>query len=330
MDVLLTRYNSPQPLRNMPRSTRTPIAAVFLAALSGAVMAAALAQQKAALPDGVDSTLVEYASPLGREFRSIPDTGGLVATAEKELQNNRKHPGMWLKLAQAQAAVWQDREAVITLTHAIEIAPDNQALYTERGHRELALREFARAVADLKRAVSLDDKSVEAYYHLGLAYYFQGEFKEAAATFSKAVDFAPNTDNRINSTNWLYASLRRANEPEAASKALAAITPDMQATEPHTAFYLDLVRFFQGNKTESVVVPPPPAPGAPDIEPELRYDTIAYGVGNWHLYNGEPGKARDYFERIMKGRVWITWGFVGAEMELLRMRTSGSKSPAQR
>lgn len=263
---------------------------------------------------------LECTSLLGRKLYSLPDKDGLVAAAEKELRGDQKHPGLWLKLAQAQAAVWQDREAVATLAHALQLAPNNPALYTERGHRELPLRDFDAAETDLKRAVALDGKNVEAHYHLGLAYYFRAEFDKAASAFQNAVDAAPNTDSLINSTNWLYASLRRANKPDEAAKALAKITPEMNNTEPHTAFYLTLVRFFQGKVNESDAVPEPPAPDNTNTETELKFDTIAYGVGNWHLYNGETAKAKEYFERVVKGRVWITWGFVGAEADLAGLR----------
>ncbi len=56
----------------------------------------------------------------------------------------------------------------------------------------------------------LDPKDMAAYYHLGLAHYFLGEFGEAADAFGHAVETAPDNDERINSINWLYAALRRA------------------------------------------------------------------------------------------------------------------------
>jgi tetratricopeptide (TPR) repeat protein len=222
-----------------------------------------------------------------------------------------------LKLALAQSSVRQYREAVETCTRGLAIAPANADLYLERGHRELGLREFTRARADLQQAVKLDPKKIDAYYHLGLAHYFLGEFAASAEAFGHAVELAPTDDSRINSSNWLYASLRRAKKPDEAAKALARITPEMKHTEPHSYFYLSLVRFFQGNMTEADAVPPPPS-SAEDVEAELRFDTVAYGVGNWHLYNGHRAKAQEYFRRIATGQVWITWGFIGAEAELVR------------
>jgi tetratricopeptide (TPR) repeat protein len=270
------------------------------------------------------SQTLQITSPLGTKFYSLADEKGVVAAAQKSVAADPKNPELLLKLAQAQASVWQDREAVETCSRALAIAPDNADLYLERGHRELPLREFARARADLERAVALDPKKVDAYYHLGLALYFLGEFAPSADAFRRAVELAPDTDSRINSTNWVYAASRRANQRQEAASAIAQITPQMKNTAEHTQFYLNLVRFFQGAMTEAQALPPEPPPGNTDTEAELRFDTVAYGVGNWHLYNSDTAKAQEYFRRIVKGHVWITWGFVGAETELAK---TGNKRP---
>jgi len=262
----------------------------------------------------------QVTSPNGTKFSSLPDEKGTVPAAEKALAADPQNPDLLLKLAQAQIAVWQDREAVATLSRALAVSPNSAALYTERGHRELPLREFAKARTDLARAVELDPKRMDAYYHLGLANYFLGDFDQAADAFRHAVEFAPDDDERINSTNWVYAALRRANKPEEAAKAAAVITPAMKNTAGHTLFYLHLVRFFQGALPEREALPPEPPAGNTDQETELRFDTVAYGIGNWHLYHHEPAVAADYFRRVAKGHVWVTWGFIGSEVELQRMK----------
>lgn len=275
----------------------------------------ALALAASALPA---QPALEVTSPLGTKFYALADDKGTVAEAEKRLAADPKNPELILKLALAQSAVREYRESVATCTRALAIDPQNAALLTERGHREVGLREFTRARADLAQAVKIDPQNMAGYYHLGLAHYFLGEFAAAGNAFRHAVEVAPNTDERINATNRAYASLRRANKPEEAAKAIALITPDMKNTEPHTFFYLSLVRFFQGKMSEADAVPPQPPANNTDQEAELRFDTVAYGVGNWYLYNGNPAKAQEYFKRIVKGNVWLTWGFIGAEVEVAK------------
>jgi tetratricopeptide (TPR) repeat protein len=254
-------------------------------------------------------------TPQVGKFHSLPDPKGTVAAARKNAAADPKNAALLLKLAQAQIAVWEDKEAVQTLTRAIALSPNDAELYTERGHRYLPLRDFHKARADLQKAVALNPKNMAAYYHLGLSHYFLNEFSDAADAFAHAVATAPNTDERINSTNWLYAALRRAGKTAEAEKALLAVPPSMTNESPHTKFYLNLVRFFQGTMTEAEALPPEPPPSNTDQEVELPFDTVAYGIGNWYLYNGNPAKAKEYFRRVTKGHVWVTWGFIGSELE---------------
>ena len=82
-------------------------------------------------------------------------------------------------------------------------------------------------------------------------------------------------------------------------------------------FLLQSDSVFSEGKGEGEVLPPVPA-GAADMESELRFTTIAFGIGNWYLANGDKAKAREYSERIMKGKAWGVCGIgggVGADGE---------------
>jgi tetratricopeptide (TPR) repeat protein len=265
-------------------------------------------------------TKYETTSVLGRKYYSLPDAKGTVAAAEKALASDPKNVDLLVKLAKAQAGVWESNEAVATYTRLLAIQPANADFYTERGHRHLPLRNYALALADLNKAAALHSKNPDTYYHLGLAHYFLGEFGAAADAFGQAVALAPDTDSRINSTNWQYASLRRAKKTAEAAQLLATITPEMKNKAPHTYHYLSLVRFFQGVMKESAALPAEPPAGNTDQETELAFDTVGYGIGNWYLYNNQPAKAKEYFQKVAKGHVWVTWGFVGSETELARMK----------
>jgi len=263
---------------------------------------------------------LEVTSALGRKFYSNPDDQGTVAAAEKALAADPKNPDLILKLALAHSGVREYLEAVAICTRGLRIAPQNADLLLERGHREVGLRKFADARADLAKAAKLDPNKIDVHYHLGLAHYFTGEFAEGADAFHHEVDLAPNLDARINATNWWYASLRRAGKKEEADKAIATITPDMKNSGAHTFFYLSLVRFFQGRMPESDAVPPRPPAGNKDDETELKFDTVGYGVGNWYLYNGNKAKAQEYFGEVVKGNVWMTWGYIGSELEVAKAK----------
>ena len=90
---------------------------------------------------------LQLTSPLGVRFYSQPDQKGAIAVAQKNLAADPKNVALVLKLAMAEASVWEYREAVATCTGALAMAPDNADVLLERGHRELGLREFEHARA---------------------------------------------------------------------------------------------------------------------------------------------------------------------------------------
>jgi tetratricopeptide (TPR) repeat protein len=261
----------------------------------------------------------EVTSALGRKLYALPDDES-VTTARKKLAADPKNVALVLALSKAEAGRRQYKEAVATCTKGLSAEPKDADLYVERGHRELGLREFRLAMQDLKRATELAPENLDAHYHLGLAHYFLGEFSAAAASFEAARALAKNNDSLIDTSNWLYVSLRRASQEAKASEVLARITPDVKNTEPHLYFYLSLLHFYQGKLGEKEVLPPPPAK-PDDVEAELSFNTVSYGVGNWHLYHHrEIPQAMQLFSEVVKGEAWNSWGFIGSEVELARTK----------
>jgi tetratricopeptide (TPR) repeat protein len=242
-----------------------------------------------------------------------------VVDARKSLAADPKNVELVLRLSKAEAARRQYREAVVTSTHGLAFAPRNAELYLERGHRELGLRQFDLARKDLERVAQLSPKLLDAHYHLGLAHYFLGDFDNAAASFERARSLAKNNDSLIDCSNWLYVSLQRAGKAQEAEQVLSRITPDVKNTEPHLYFYLRLLHFYQGRLTEESVLSPPPARPT-DLEGELAFNTVSYGVGNWRVYHHNRSDAVSLFQSVVKGEAWNSWGFIGSEMELLRVK----------
>lgn len=260
---------------------------------------------------------LETTSLLGRKLYALPDDDGAIRAAQKKLAADPKNVALMLQVSKAQAAKRQYREAVATCTQGLAVAPDSAPLLLERGHRELGLRNFSAALTDLQRAVQIDPKQLDEYYHLGLAHYFLRQFDAAGEAFQKALGLATAPDSVIDCSNWLYVSLRRAGKKEEAAAVLTRITPDLKNTEPHLLFYLRLLHFYQGTITESEILPAKPI-DANDVEGELAFDTTGYGVGNWHLYNGQPEQAQPLFKSVVTGNAWNSWGFIGSEVELTK------------
>lgn len=301
-----TQHNS-----QWKRELRFRVWVVCLMALSGLT---GLSQAQTGNTHGA----LEVTSGLDRKLFALPDDQSVI-DARKALASEPKHVERVLALSKAEASRRQYQEAVATSTQGLAFAPNDADLYLERGHRELGLREFGKARRDLEQATRIAPQMLDAWYHLGLSHYFVGEFDQAAAAFGKARDLAKSDDSLIDCSNWLYVSLRRAGKEQEAAEALARITRDVKNTEPHLFFYLRLLHFYQEKLTEQEVLPPPPA-GRDDLEGELSFNTVTYGVGNWRLYHGDRAGATELFRKVVEGEAWNSWGFIGSEAELLGAR----------
>jgi tetratricopeptide (TPR) repeat protein len=250
----------------------------------------------------------EVVSPLGARFYSKPDEKHAIAEAEKQLAADPTNVDRLIALGRAQVGVWRLRDAIDTFSRAIKLAPDNARLYRLRGHRYISSRQFDKAVADLERAAKLSDREFDIWYHLGLAYYLKRDFARAADAYTRARDAGTKDDNIIAASNWLYASLRRQKKSAEAARALERIKPDMNVQEDK--MYFALLLFYKGLKQESEVLHPQLT--------DMEAATVGYGIGNWHLYNGRPARARQVFQNIVAGKEWAAFGFISAEAELAR------------
>jgi tetratricopeptide (TPR) repeat protein len=198
------------------------------------------------------------------------------------------------------------------------------------------VRELDRAAKDLERATALtrgkpDEVEPDGQpnarnmpigtlqsniaYHLALAYYLKGDFARAVPVYRREIAKARNDDRIVSTAHWLYMSLRRLGRDREAAEVLVPIRRDMNVIENDT--YHRLLLLYKGDlPVDSVLTV------GPTGEMSVTDATGAYGVGNWHLYNGRRADAERVFRRILAGGQWGAFGYIAAEAELARMRAS--------
>ncbi len=226
------------------------------------------------------------------------------------------------------------REAIDVYTRGIAVHPDNPWLYRHRGHRYLSVRDLDGAVADLERATRLvagapdqvePDGQPNAQntpigtlhsniaYHLGLAYYLNGDYGRAADVYRRELADAKNDDRRVSTAHWLYMCLRRLGRDADAASMLIPFTAKMNVIENET--YHRLMLMYKGEMTVDAVLPV-----SASGEMSVTDATAAYGIGNWHLYNKRRAEAERVFRQIVAGGQWGAFGYIAAEKELARLR----------
>jgi len=251
---------------------------------------------------------VQYRSPEGVEYRSLPDTDA-VKKARAALDADPKSVTRIIDLGVAQSGARQFREAIATFTRGLEIEPTNALLLRWRGHRYLSVREFDRAFADLTRGGAIDSTIYGIWYHLGVVHYLRGDFAEAAASFAKAQPIAPDAGELAGSTDWLWMSLSRAGRG-ADAKAMLDRRPD---SKPVTNAYTRRLQLYRGEIGPEAVLT------STDTD-DVQVATLAYGLGNWYLLRGDKTQARGWFERSIQSGGWPAFGFIVSEVELRRLR----------
>ncbi len=252
----------------------------------------------------------QYTSQAGVTYYAQRDTGA-IARAESVLARDAQHVGRMIELGLAQAAARQYREAIATYTRALGSASGDALLYRHRGHRYISVRELDHAVADLVRGLFLDSTNYDIWYHLGVARYARGEFAPAAAAFGQARRLAPNDNELAGSTDWLWMSLRRAGRAADAQGALASLRDSLRITS--ATAYAQRLRLYRGQLGPDAVL-------TPADTSDIAIATLAYGVGNWYLVNGDTARAREWFRRAIASGGWPAFGFIAAEQELRRLR----------
>jgi tetratricopeptide (TPR) repeat protein len=253
---------------------------------------------------------VQYRSPAGVEYRSLPDTEA-VTTAQAALAADPRNVARIIDLGVAQSGARQFREAIATFTRGLAIEPNHALLLRWRGHRYLSVREFDRALADLKRGVGIDSTIYGIWYHLGIVQYVRGEFSAAAASFARAQPIAPDPGELAGSTDWLWMSLGRAGRG-AEAKAMLDRRPESRLA-PITNAYTRRLQLYRGEIGVDAMVTPA------DTD-DVQIATLAYGVGNWYLVRGDKAQARKWFERSVQSGGWPAFGFILSEVELSRLR----------
>lgn len=268
---------------------------VLVLAASGAGAAGAFAQS------------VQYRSPAGVEYRSLPDTG-TIAQAERELAADSRNVERIIALGLAQSAARQFREAIATFTRGLSLAPDNPTLLRWRGHRYLSVREMDRAREDLTRGLGLDSTNYGILYHLGIVRFAEGDFEGAARAFASAQPRAPNAGELAGATDWLWMALARAGK-SAEAKAMLDRRPD---SLPVSNAYSQRLRLYRGEIGPHAVIT------SADTS-DVAVATLSYGVGNWYLVRGDTAQARTWFKRSVGSGGWPGFGFILSEVELRRL-----------
>lgn len=96
------------------------------------------------------------------------------------------------RLGREYEAKGQLEKAAAEYELAIRLSPYEEAYYFEAAHAYLLRQQFDPAVKILERGCKVFDKSAQLQLALGVAYYGQRRFTDAADAFLRTIDIAPD------------------------------------------------------------------------------------------------------------------------------------------
>jgi tetratricopeptide (TPR) repeat protein len=324
----------------LPRRRYLPHLAFLVAAWAGVSCVAVKVQRTPrptpALPAGVEAIAL-----TGDTLRAFPLSAAVRTRYESQLADAKRaydrtptNADSIIWYARRLAYLGKIRESIAIYTRGIELYPNDPWMYRHRGHRYITVREFDNAIRDLERAARLVEGKPDIVepdgqpnaanqpigtlhsnidYHLALAYYLKGDFAKALPVYERELRTASNDDRRVSIGHWYYMSLRRLDRDAEAARAVAPFTRDMRVIE--NGVYHNLVLMYKG-----LVSPDSVLAIGPTGEMSVTDATAAYGLANWHWYNGRRADAERTWRRILAGGQWGAFGYIAAEAEIARTR----------
>ncbi|HQZ97495.1 MAG TPA: tetratricopeptide repeat protein [Pyrinomonadaceae bacterium] len=226
------------------------------------------------------------------------------------------------------------KDAIDALTISLPKFPNDARFYRHRGHRYITLRCFDDAIRDFEKAAKLikgkpDEVEPDGmpnaqntptstlqsniWYHLGLAYYLNGDFKKAIEAYKEGMKVSKNNDMLAAMSHWLYMAYRRSQKPVDAGRLLEPVNGDFEVIENDD--YLKLLRLYRNEVKPEMLLE-----SLGEKAETLGNASLGYGLGNWYLYNGDKVRAMNIFRKITAGNQWASFGFIAAEAELIRAK----------
>ena len=255
-----------------------------------------------------------------------------LAQAENAFAANPSDAEALIWVGRRLGYLWRYNDAIAMFTRGIELHPDNAKFYRHRGHRYLSLRQFAKAQADFEKAAQLikgqkdeiepdgapnpagqprSTLQFNIWYHLGLAYYLQGNYAVAYDAYVECMKVSNNDDSVTATSDWMWMTLMRMNRKAEAAKVIERITPKMDILE-NGSYHRRLLMYKGLEKPEALL--------DTAVADDTTVATQGYGVGNYYFVTGNMAKAREVFQKVTSGGGWNAFGYIAAEADLQRMK----------
>ncbi|HAB38684.1 MAG TPA: hypothetical protein DCE52_11930 [Rhodobacteraceae bacterium] len=263
-------------------------------------------------------------SLLGKElYFSLPDDEAsiksreeMTAMVEASLFDMEKDPSNPVHYGCAGFHTWSLNDlqgSLAIFDKGTENCPDSHELYWLKTLLKTTMRDLPGAIADAECAVALiKDKPDHGFdmrifmypdprryypssvhyviwYHLGMAYYLNGELEKAKDAYIKSGEFIYGNSSLISRSCWFYPVLRELGEHDQAEALMADIDDDIRVLADPS--YKEQSLLFKGTLSIEDIQAKTDNEGNLNIAHE-------YAIAYWHYTHGDVDKAKVLFERV--------------------------------
>ncbi|XP_068650142.1 hsp70-Hsp90 organizing protein 3-like [Aristolochia californica] len=138
-------------------------------------------------------------------------------------------------------------DAVRFFSEAIDLAPTNHVLYSNRSAAYASLLKYSEALTDAQKTVQLNPDWSKGYSRLGAAHLGLGNYEEAVSSYKKGLDIDPNNEALKSGLADAQSAASRASAPRSNSFGSIFQGPDVWAkltADPATRAYLQQPDFL--------------------------------------------------------------------------------------
>jgi tetratricopeptide (TPR) repeat protein len=139
-------------------------------------------------------------------------------------------------------------EAISSYDKALEIKPDNDEVWNNRGFALGILDRYEEAIASYDKALEIKPDNDAAWHSRGFALGILGRFDEAIASFDKALEIKPDDHDAWHNRGWAFYKWGKYRDALDAYQQAIIIKPDK-----YDSWHDRGIVFFQlGNYTEAI------------------------------------------------------------------------------
>lgn len=271
-----------------------------------------------------------YVQPIEKEGEGQYEQQ--LQRARREYEEKPGNANAIIKYGRQLAYAGLFRQAIEIYSEGIEEHPEDARLYRHRGHRHITLRNFDEAIDDLEQAVfyirgteDVAESNIHpneqdiprgtlhfnSWYHLGLAYYLDGDLRNAERAYRECLQESRDDDLLVATSYWLYLTLMQQGKETEAYEILEPITDGLEVIE--NEHYYRLLLMFKEEINPEIVIK--------RSDNTFNEATMGYGIAWWYRFKDMEQEAIQQFEQVLEGRDWHTFGYIAAEVELALKET---------